>query len=137
MNNKRIFSFNLFKQTFSQLKSVGIIGIIGVLFISFTIVFDLVQERMKYSIGQIRAEYEYSKAIVTGLDENGFLIVIIPLLVIAFSLIVWHFLNQRVSSDFYHSLPYTRLALYLSRFMAGVAWLFLILLLNYAYYFYL
>ena len=79
MNNKRIFSFNLFKQTFSQLKSVGIIGIIGVLFISFTIVFDLVQERMKYSIGQIRAEYEYSKAIVTGLDENGFLIVIIPL----------------------------------------------------------
>ena len=130
MNNKRIFSFNLFKQTFSQLKSVGIIGIIGVLFISFTIVFDLVQERMKYSLGQIHAEYEYSKAIVTGLDENGFLIVIIPLLVIAFSLIVWHFLNQRVSSDFYHSLPYTRLALYLSRFMAGVAWLFLILLLN-------
>lgn len=130
MNNKRIFSFNLFKQTFSQLKSVGIIGIIGVLFISFTIVFDLVQERMKYSLGQIHEEYEYSKAIVTGLDENRFLIVIIPLLVIAFSLIVWHFLNQRVSSDFYHSLPYTRLALYLSRFMAGVAWLFLILLLN-------
>ena len=56
MNNKRIFSFNLFKQTFSQLKSVGIIGIIGVLFISFTIVFDLVQERMKYSLGQIHAE---------------------------------------------------------------------------------
>ncbi|SDM88416.1 hypothetical protein [Lachnospira pectinoschiza] len=130
MNNKRIFSFNLFKQTFSQLKSVGIIGMIGVLFISFTIVFDLIQERLRYNLGKTQADYEYSKAIVTGLDENRFLVVLIPLLVIAFSLIVWHFLNQRASSDFYHSLPYTRLALYLSRFMAGVAWLLLILLVN-------
>ena len=46
-------------------------------------------------------------------------------------MIVWSFLNKRSSSDFYHSIPYTRLCIYLSKTAAILTWIAGILVVSY------
>ena len=131
MNNKRFFSVNMFRQTFIQLRSVGIIGLIGVLFIQ--IIQNITNLKNAKDFVKYAGHFDGAFAqfnTISGIDENEFLILLLPLIAVALGLVAWSFLNSRSASDFYHSLPYTRTALFISKFMASVAWILVILTCN-------
>ena len=69
---------------------------------------------------------EKTFSILQLVDGNDF----IPILILTFAIITpvlvlfaWNFLNKRNTSDFYHSLAYTRLNLYLTKIAAFVLWI--------------
>lgn len=124
MNDKKIFSFNLYKSVFLQIKVIGIIGIVLSVFISCT---RIINEASSYK-AYLKHTDTYGKIIVSGVSDNEYLVVIIPFIILTLGILIWHFQNTRSGSDFYHSLPYTRNALFLSRFLAATSWFFLIIL---------
>ncbi len=129
MKNK-LFSKGLYVESLRQLKVAGIIALVLLL---FSAVATPVVDYMMYSSDSINAvdtaapnmeetakqtvvNYEIILASLTDLMLWG------PV----FAVILFGQFNRRVASDFYHSLPYTRLCTYIS-FTAGVlTWLFAI-----------
>ena len=118
--SKKIFHKNLYKEKCKQLRLIGFIAVgllsliaillrIGVV-ISITNSTSIYTER--YNV-DIMGDHIYLYLIFT---------VIVPLL----ALTCFHFLTQRNSSDFYHSLPHTRTCVYVCSLAAIVTWTTLI-----------
>ena len=105
MNNKKVFSFHMFLQTLKQTRLAGFIMMAVITLISVVPIIS--------SLSYIK-EYKQVNNVV-------------PVI----SLIVWSFLNKRSSSDFYHSIPYTRLCIYLSKTAAILTWIAGILVVSY------
>lgn len=123
MNNKKVFSTKMFWQTFKQLKFVGI------LLAAIIVIFDVISfsgEMLSYfSYASVDGGIGVSKMDVSPFQIYLFLTFLIFTPIIAIS--TWNFQNKRNSSDFYHSLSYTRGCLYLSRFAAAFTWVFIML----------
>lgn len=121
MNNKKIFSFHMFLQTLKQTRLVGFIMMAAITLIAVVPI-----------ISSIKYAKEYNQVCsVSGISDNYFLVLVFVLVVPVISFIVWSFLNKRSSSDFYHSIPYTRLCIYLSKTAAILAWVVGILAVSY------
>lgn len=110
MNNKEVFSVHLFLQTLKQLKFIGILGtlVMGI------IMWVPILRRLSFEEKIVRQTIYTASFYPVALT----FVIITPLLVFA----AWNFLNKRNSSDFYHSLPYKRECLFLSRTAAVMAW---------------
>lgn len=118
--NKKIFSFGLYKDGLKQIKLVGIL---------FTVLFSLGAVIPPiYSAASLANTPDfdlstYTPRIVNGVNTMGFLIMAFILVSPLLTFSMFKFLNKRNSSDFYHSLPYTRTCIYLSFFASVVTWL--------------
>ena len=113
MNNKKVFSFHMFLQTLKQTRLAGFILMAVITLISVVPIIS--------SLSYIK-EYKQVNN-VGGISGNYFLVLVFIIVVPVISLIVWSFLNKRSSSDFYHSIPYTRLCIYLSKTAAILTWI--------------
>lgn len=117
MNNKKVFSIPLFVNNFLQLKLVGILAAIIMAIIPlFTL------------ISHGSANLNYSKQ-TGGITATSVTISDFPILIATFivvtpilMLMAFNYNNKRNSSDFYNSLPYTRLNMYLTKLAAVLAW---------------
>ena len=121
MNNKKVFSFHMFLQTLKQTRLAGFIMMAVITLISVVPIIS--------SLSYIK-EYEQVNN-VGGISGNYFLVLVFIIVVPVISLVVWSFLNKRSSSDFYHSIPYTRLCIYLSKTAAIITWITGILVVSY------
>lgn len=117
MNNKKVFSIPLFVNNFLQLKLVGILAAIIMAIIPL---FTLISEGS--------ANLNYSKQ-TGGITATSVTISDFPVLIATFivvtpilMLMAFNYNNKRNSSDFYNSLPYTRLNMYLTKLAAVLAW---------------
>ena len=123
MNNKKIFSVKMFWQSFLQLKVIGFIStILMVLITCVPICISAVNIKSNIEYAGVEKASRYVQLV----DGNDF----IPILILTFAIITpvlvlfaWNFLNKRNTSDFYHSLAYTRLNLYLTKIAAFVLWI--------------
>ena len=122
MNNKKIFSFHMFLQTLKQTRLAGFIMMVAITLISVVPVISSINYLKEYN--QI--------ANISGVSDNYSLVLVFVLVVPVISFIIWSFLNKRSSSDFYHSIPYTRLCIYLSKTAAILTWIVGILVVSYA-----
>ena len=118
--NKKIFSGKQFFQMFKQLKTVGII---------FTVIFAFAMAVVPITnMANIKQSIEmYGSSVtlpyVVNITNNMSMIVFTfviytPLL----TLMCWNFLTKRNASDFYQSLPYTRVCTFLTHSCAIVVW---------------
>ena len=125
MNDKKIFSIKLFINNFLQLK---VMGILGTVLITLFSVLSIVSQGIRM------IEYTKEGSSVNGSMSGGvsttylgagdlwplvltFVFVTPVLMLMAFS-----YNNKRNSSDFYNSLPYTRLNMYLTKLSAVFTW---------------
>ncbi len=107
MNNKKFFNIKLYKDALKQLTTFSIVALIIMAIISILIP---ISQYISYS-----SEYHVnSKIVYSALETNSFYIfyplIIAPIL----ALILFRFLNNRNSSDIYHSIPHSRLCIYVS-----------------------
>lgn len=130
MNNKKIFSVNMFWQTFKQLKVVGILSMAVTLFF---VVFPQINDALYYLkhiklYGEEQMDASAKMVYASNIDVLSITFILFtPILV----LYVWNFLNKKNSSDFYHSLPYKRECLYFSKIAAVFAWQVIIHVVTY------
>lgn len=123
MNGKtrtRFWGFHprIFWEGFRQLRTIGILSMV-----------ILTLEAILIPVGEAVSEFsthkEISRRLVTLLNMHPLLILVMllaPLMVF----ILFHFVNQRKASDFYHALPIGRGALFISLFASVFAWVLLI-----------
>ncbi|MBQ7288712.1 MAG: hypothetical protein IJW78_03175 [Clostridia bacterium] len=126
---KSVFSPRLFWESFKQMRIIGIMS--TVILGAFAAIIPLGNYISGYKSTEIVngvVKTVYNTTVVTALEIQPLIIltytVIAPLLV----LFAFQFLNNRNSSDFYHSIPQTRTCLFLSRYAACIAWIAGILL---------
>ncbi len=130
MNNKKIFSVNMFWQTFKQLKVIGILSMAVTLFF---VVFPQINSALYYLkhiklYGEDQIDASAKMVYASNIDILSITFILFtPILV----LYVWNFLNKKNSSDFYHSLPYKRECLYFSKLAAVFAWQVMIHVVTY------
>lgn len=117
------FSARLYREGLRQLRLIGILGLV-----------ILGLEAVLIPVGRwlsIRDMQYYPIKDMVGFPEMH------PLLVLCFCafaplmvLYLFHFLNKRNASDFYHAIPATRLCLFFSFFAAVMTWILAILVLT-------
>lgn len=130
-NNKNIFSLKLFWQTVIQLKVIGFISLAVVAFVSgFPIIIEGLNIRKMINAANAAAESgaevinmsQSYTSLVSPISSQGVLMIVILVITPILALYAWSFLNKRSTSDFYHSLPYKRQALFISKFAAVTFW---------------
>lgn len=127
--NKKIFNRKQFFQTFMQLKTVGII---------FTMILLVMMIMPPVSnMMDIKRYMEYAGAgeinlpqVISTMAENIILLLTFIIYTPVLTLMSWNFMTKRNASDFYHSLPYTRVCTYLTHVAAIVAWQMITLLIT-------
>ncbi len=124
MKNNRIFSGGLFKEGIRQLRAIGIA------FSSATVLLTLFQciDYVAYTIEKAGKTGEMKWCpTVTTTDGYAYIIALFAIyaLIPVMGMMIFNFLNNRSASDYYHSIPQTRLNLVVS-FSSSVAfWYFL------------
>lgn len=130
-NNKNVFSLKLFWQTVIQLKVIGFISLAVVAFVSgFPIIIKGLNIRKMINAANAAAESgaevinmsQSYTSLVSPISSQGVLMIVILVITPILALYAWSFLNKRSTSDFYHSLPYKRQALFISKFAAVTFW---------------
>lgn len=132
MNNKKIFSIKLFWQSFKQLKIIG--GICTALLFLLTILPPVTRALSYQSMldeGGISASTLGLPVVINSFSGSATLLITFMIFTPILVLYAWNFLNKRNTSDFYHSLPYTRTCMYLTNLAAVVAWQIIILLVSF------
>ncbi len=133
MNNKKIFSLNMFWQTFKASKMIGILATalttaIGVLII----IADVTSEEMYIDEnGMAQVSSIVQPSVVDIILEHGYVMFSAIAVGLFMTLSVWKFLNKRNTSDFYHSLAHTRICIFISKAVAVIAWLFVVVFSSY------
>ena len=125
MNDKKIFSIKLFINNFLQLKVMGILGTVLITLFSVLSIVSQGIRMIEYTKEGISVNGSMSGGVSTTYLGAGtlwplvltFVFVTPVLMLMAFS-----YNNKRNSSDFYNSLPYTRLNMYLTKLSAVFAW---------------
>ena len=125
---KSWFSFRLYREGLRQLR---LIGIMGMVILSLEAI--LIPVGRIVSIRQMEryAEGSYmSKELVNFLEMHPLLVLCFCVLAPLMVLYLFHFLNKRNASDFYHAIPETRLCLFISFFAAVVTWILAIIVVT-------
>lgn len=117
MNNKKVFSIPLFINNFLQLKIIGILA---------TVIMAVIPAITLISEGSANQNYfrQTGSSISTSVTISDFTVLIATFVVVTpiLMLMAFNYNNKRNSSDFYNSLPYTRLNMYLTKLAAVLAW---------------
>lgn len=130
-NNKNVFSLKLFWQTVIQLKVIGFISLAVVAFVSgFPIIIEGLNIKKMINAANAAAESGAEvinmsstyTSLVSPISSQGVLLIVVLVITPILALYAWSFLNKRSTSDFYHSLPYKRKALFISKFAAVTFW---------------
>ena len=130
-NNKNVFSLKLFWQTVIQLKVIGFISLAVVAFVSgFPIIIEGLNIKKMINAANAAAESGTEvinmsspyTSLVSPISSQGVLLIVVLVITPILALYAWSFLNKRSTSDFYHSLPYKRKALFISKFAAVTFW---------------
>ena len=130
-NNKNVFSLKLFWQTVIQLKVIGFISLAVVAFVSgFPIIIKGLNIKKMINAANAAAESGAEvinmsstyTSLVSPISSQGVLLIVVLVITPILALYAWSFLNKRSTSDFYHSLPYKRKALFISKFAAVTFW---------------
>mgnify|MGYP000656373089 FL=1 len=130
-NNKNVFSLKLFWQTVIQLKVIGFISLAVVAFVSgFPIIIKGLNIKKMINAANAAAESGAEvinmsstyTSYVSQKSSQGVLLIVALVITPILALYAWSFLNKRSTSDFYHSLPYKRKALFISKFAAVTFW---------------
>ena len=127
MNKKTIFNFKQYVQGLLKFKLPGIIFTLLVLVSS---VFNPVSSIMSVKNSMALGYYAYVPDLISYIDSNSYMILIIIVYTPIIAFMSWKFLNKRNSSDFYHALPYTRKCTYISTVAAAVTWIIIPILIN-------
>lgn len=110
---------------------MNIIGIIStILFAVYSIATPLGDVRYQKRSIELGFATAGARTVVDVLQQNYALITTFVIVTPLLTLFAWNFLTKRNASDFYHSLPYTRLCTFLSRAMAIVSWQLIIILVS-------
>jgi ABC-2 type transport system permease protein len=110
----KLFHRGYFKEIFRQLKTAGIVGACFLMLANVTVILELIRHR---------ADNFNNYSIPSGLSLAGPFMAFIYIMgvILAFNAFGW--LNKRSTSDFYHSIPVTRTAIYGSSLLAVFVWL--------------
>ncbi len=123
---QNIFNPRLFWQGMKQLRIIGFIGLIAPLALNI-IIFVLGANSVMDLAGK-----DFQVEILSALQSSPLTaavpFIFVPLMV----LFLFHFLNNRAKSDFYHAIPVKRKCLYLSFLGAILAWMVIMLAANLA-----
>lgn len=116
MGNK-LYSPKLMSEAVRQVKLPGIIGLVLISGMTFFSTFIRMYDTVSYNaiIVLNRAEVSIYSLLV--------MYVVAPLM----AMMLFGFMNRRRASDFYHSLPYSRLCIYISYMAAIFLWCFIII----------
>lgn len=127
MNQKKIFNLKQYWEVVKQLKVVGIVA--TAIFILIAILkpvsdtLSLIADMGNSANGAVS-----SLQIVDYVSEYKYLVIAFIIVAPILTLVCWNFMTKRASSDFYHSLPYTRLCTYLDHMLAVITWELVMLL---------
>lgn len=123
MKNKKSFSLGLYLEALRQTRMIGIMSFIVMTFAAVIVPISSViianAEMKTYPTDTV---YEITKETVTGFAMNPLLFFIFLAVVPAMTIALFGFLNKRNTSDFYHSIPHTRLCIYVSFVLAILIW---------------
>ena len=125
MNDKKIFSIKLFINNFLQLKVMGILGTVLITLFSVLSIVSQGIRMIEYTKEGISVNGSMSGGVSTtylGAGELWPLVLTFVFVTPVLMLMAFSYNNKRNSSDFYNSLPYTRLNMYLTKLSAVFAW---------------
>ncbi len=115
--NKQFFHKNLYKDQLKQLRLIGFIST-GLL----SLIAVLIPIGMAISANTSSTENFFRKFSVDVFANHFYLFFVFTLLVPLLTLCCFHYLTQRNSSDFYHSLPHTRTCMFNCNIAAVFTW---------------
>lgn len=118
----RIFNFKIWIEGVRQLKIIGLISSILLGVYGLMISLGTIISKLPFKNNEIISS-DFSSDL---LPMVAIFVIFVPLMMMA----LFHFLNNRSSSDFYHSLPVKRSALYISFIMAVIAWVLILILIG-------
>ncbi len=129
MNKNQFFDMKLYKEGIRQLRIPGIVS--GVILILSGVLVPLmylidIYSRYQPNIGSETEVFETVE--LSLLAVNGMLWICPYILAALMTIMLFRFLNQRNSSDFYHSLPQTRICVAVSFLAAVFTWVLGLLL---------
>ena len=125
MNDKKIFSIKLFINNFLQLKVMGILGTVLITLFSVLSIVSQGIRMIEYTKEGISVNGSMSGGVSTtylGAGELWPLVLTFVFVTPVLMLMAFSYNNKRNSSDFYNSLPYTRLNMYLTKLSAVFTW---------------
>ena len=125
MNDKKIFSIKLFINNFLQLKVMGILGTVLITLFSVLSIVSQGIRMIEYTKEGISVNGSMSGGVSTtylGAGDLWPLVLTFVFVTPVLMLMAFSYNNKRNSSDFYNSLPYTRLNMYLTKLSAVFAW---------------
>ena len=125
MNDKKIFSIKLFINNFLQLKVMGILGTVLITLFSVLSIVSQGIRMIEYTKEGISVNGSMSGGVSTtylGAGDLWPLVLTFVFVTPVLMLMAFSYNNKRNSSDFYNSLPYTRLNMYLKKLSAVFAW---------------
>ena len=124
-SNKKIFNLNQYIEAVKHTKMIGIICTVIILLIS---IFIPVNSRINIQ-KSIDAGYSTAVPSIVSIYSNDvFLIATFVIITPLLTLFMWNYLTKRSSSDFNHSLPYTRQCAFFGNVLAIVTWQVIMLL---------
>ncbi len=123
MKNRKIFSPGLY---FEGLRQTRLIGILSFIVITFAAVVGPIASVIITTAERHIYNYENDEIIrssVSGLSMNPILFFVFILVAPIMVLTLFGFLNKRNNSDFWHSIPHTRLCIFISFLMSIITWI--------------
>lgn len=124
----KIFNRRLYLEGLRQLRTIGLLGL--VIQLGFAIFIPLcnymeekefIEQMRQFSTGYIGSSYDHIQLISAG-SSHIYVLLYIFLFVPIMALSLFRFLNSRESSDFYHSIPQSRICLFFSYTTALYTW---------------
>ena len=122
--HKEFFDLGLYVEALKRIRLPGII-------LSVLLTLEAILIPLGLEIGYVmtRRMYgadhyvDYTPEVLGGSELHIFLFLVAVIGAPVFTWVLFSFLNKRNASDYYHSLPHTRLSLYVSNVAALVSWL--------------
>ncbi len=118
------FDVKLYKEGFCQLRIPGVVS--GAILLLCGILVPMMYAIESYEINSIRTQ-GLDMHTLDLLSVNGLLWICPYILAPLMTILLFRFLNQRNSSDFYHSIPQTRKCVAISFLAAVVTWVMILL----------
>lgn len=116
--DNKFFSRRLMGEAMRQVKLPGMIGVLLVSGIAFfSAIIKLFEVRENYS----------AMVLYNFMDLNPYIMLVMYIFAPLMVMMLFGFMNRRKASDFYHSLAYSRLCMYISFLMAVIVWCVIIM----------
>ena len=124
-SRKEFFNLGLYLEA---LKRIRLPGIILTVILTLEAILSPLGLAVGYLMNKMMAardnyEFHYSAEVLSGSELHMFLFLVAVVGAPIFAWVLFSFLNKRNASDFYHSLPHTRVALYVSNTAALLTWI--------------